>query len=353
MTRLLNITIAIVAAMMASICLIPIEDVYTAEGIVRPGSYQRLHATNDLEQRQRPLVKEGDRVEKGQVLMRFYLPELEYKIMETRGLLETCQAEWALQKAKTASFEKLPLPKELWEIKQQVDKSKFNRDYFQSQLDRAEKLLKTGDVSVQSVDQAKLEFRQAEIEHERLSQRFELINTGYTETLLKEAKAQETNIFKKIEAVKPRLEALEAQLQRVSVLVAPADGIILDMPCKDIIGQIKAGRELVYMSTGGARVVEIFGLQQNFDKVKIGQKVRYKSRLYDTMKFRQAEGTVSKISLIRRHDEATPVNNPDYRYYSILATIDKQPKELKLDSNVTARIILRKDRLIKVLLGYN
>jgi len=353
--RVLNISIAVAVVMMAVICFVPIEETYTAEGIVRPGNYQRLYAVADLEQREGPLVSEGDRVVKGQVLMHFHLPELEYKIMETKELLETLKGQLELQKARTASFEKLPLPKEFWEIKQQLDKSKFNRDYYESQLKRAQKLLETGDVSVQYVDQAKLEFSQANIEYERLTQRFELIDTGYTDTLLKEAKAQETQIEGRIEAVKPRLDALEKQLERQSVVKASVDGVVLDMPCKDIIGQIKAGRELVYMSTGSERMVEIFGMQRNFDKVKVGQKVRYKSQLYDAMRFRQAEGTVSNISMIRQQDELTAsnANGGGYRYYSILATIDQQPRELKLDSSVTARIIVRKDRLIKVLLGDN
>ena len=104
------------------------------------------------------------------------------------------------------------------------------------------------------------------------------------------------------------------------------------------------------MAIGDGRMIEIFGLQQNFDLVKVGQLVRYKSKVYDPMKFGYAGGRVAKIGQIR----GTPTGGTQAdRYYSILATIEKQPKELTLDSNVTAQVILRKDRLVKVLFGVN
>ena len=139
-------------------------------------------------------------------------------------------------------------------------------------------------------------------------------------------------------------------MKYLSVLKAPADGVILDMPYKDVIGIIQAGKELVYMSIGDAHIIEIFGLQKNFDKVRVGQPVMYKSKMYNTLKFGYAEGRVFKISRIREYGQRDMQANND-RYYSILATIDKQPKELKLDSNVTAKITLREARLIKVLFG--
>ena len=349
--RILSVVLLIALGMIIGLCLVPIEDIYVAEGIVRPGQYRRLYAATDLEQRDRPLVSEGQQVTAGQVLMRFHLPEREYSIMETRELLAGAKAELELQKAKTASFEKMPLPASLWEIKEQLAKSKFNRDYYQLQLTRAAELAQSGDVSVQDVERAKLEFEQAKIEHERLSQRFELVDTGYAETLLQQAQAEENRIVSKIENVQQRLQSMEAELARLSVLRAPADGVILDLPQKGVIGVINAGRELVYMAVGNERVVEIFGIQENFHRVQVDQQVRFKSRMYDATKFGHATGHIVKIGQIRHPEWQSQASGTKNRYYSILATIDEQPADLKLDSNVTAQIVLRKDLLIKVLFG--
>ena len=349
--RILNVVLLIALGMIIALCLVPIEDIYVAEGVVRPGQYRRLYAASDLEQQDRPLVSEGQHVSAGQVLMRFHLPERQYSIMETRELLAGAKAELELQKAKTASFEKMPLPASLWEIKEQLAKSKFNRDYYQLQLARAQELAQSGDVSVQDVERAKLEFEQAKIEQERLSQRFELVDAGYTETLLKQAQAEENRIVSQIENVQQRLQSMEAELARLSVLRAPADGIILDLPQKGVIGMIDAGRELAYMSVGNERMVEIFGMQENFHRVQVNQQVRFKSRMYDPAKFGNATGHIVKIGQIRHPEWQSNASGAENRYYSILATIDEQPAELKLDSNVTAQIVLRKDWLIKVLFG--
>ena len=348
--QILNISIVLTALILFAVLFVKIEDVYTAEGVVRPGQYQYIYASKDLEQRQKPLVNEGDNVKKGQPLMKFTLPELEYKILEYREMLETYQAELDLQKAKTTSLEKMPLPKELWEIKEQLNKSESDSAYYEAQYERMKKLEASGDVSQQEVEKAKLEYEQVNIELERLRQRVEIIDTGYTEDLINQAKAEENQIVKKIDNTKPYLNKLEEELKYLSVLKAPADGVILDMPHKDVIGIIQAGKELVYMSIGDAYIVEIFGLQKNFDKVRVGQSVTYKSKMYNPLKFGYARGRVFKISSIREYGQRD-MQASDDRYYSILATIDKQPKELKLDSNVTAKITLRKARLIKVLFG--
>ena len=348
--RCLTIAIALAAGMLVVCCLVPIEDIYTAEGIVRPGSYRRLYAAGDLEQREGPLVKEGDEVKAGQELMRFHLPELEYKIEETRELLGAAKAELAVQKANTAAAETMPLPKEMWEIDEQLAQTEASRAYYERQLARSEELGRSGAISEKDVDQARLEAEQSQIAHERLKQRLEIIEAGYSETLLAEARAQEDRISQRIDGLNDRLSLLEKELARLSVLRAPADGLVLDMPYKNVIGVIKSGQELVYMAIGDGRMIEIFGLQENFDRVKVGQSVRYKSKVYDPMKFGYAGGRVAKIGQIR----GTPSGGTQAdRYYSILATIEKQPKELTLDSNVTAQVILRKDRLVKVLFGVN
>lgn len=349
--RCLTVAIMLAVAMLVAFCLAPIEDVYTATGIVRPGEYRRLYASTDLEQRAKPAVHEGDEVKKGDVLMTFRLPELEQKILGTEEELRNTSAELLLQQAKTRVLKKNPLPKELWEINEQVAKGKFNRDYYQAQLERVEELAKSGDISKKDADRARLEYEQAKIEHQRVKQRFEMINTGYTDTLMDEARAAENKIAIKLDNLRERLEMMNSELVRLTVIKAPEDGRILDMPQKNVVGIIKAGQELVYMLVGDTRLIEIFGLQQNFDKVSCGQKVRYKSEVFNSLKFGYAEGRVTNISQIRSSQTGDSRTGMGERYYSIIATIDKQPKELKLDSNVTAQIILREDRLIKVLFG--
>ena len=349
--RLLNATVLASLVMLAVICILPIEDIYTADGVVRPSRYRYLYASADLEQRGAPLVSEGQEVKKGDLLMRFYLPDMEDEILQARQDLETARADLDVQKAKTASLEKLPLPKELWEMRDQLSQARLKTEYLKTQLERSKTLRASGDISQQELDKARMEYEQTVIESDRLAQRMELIDTGYTDTLLAQAHAEEHRIAGQIEIIQTRLERLESEHHRLSELRAPDDGMILEMPYKNIIGTIARGQRLVYMSIGDGRTVQMFGMQKNFDKVQIGQRVRYKSQVYDYMKFDYAEGHVVKISQIREGPVQSPGDGNDERYYSIIATIDKQPKELTLDSNVTAQIIIRKTMLLRVLFG--
>lgn len=351
--RCLNLVLLFALALIASVLLVPIEDVYTAQGLVRPKNIVHLYAATDLEQRQRPTISEGDHVQKGQILSRFHLPEHEKEILQIREMLTNYKADLLVQEARTAALEKQPLPKELWEITEQLAKSRSNRQYYKSQLTRAEELAKSGDISAQEVESARLQHDQAEIEHERLKQRFELVDTGYSDTLVEQARAEEARIAQRIDNTTARLALLEKEFQRLSVLYAPADGVILEIPYKNVIGIINKGEELVYMASGDDRVIQILGPQENFDKVHIGQKVRYKSRVYDAMNVDYAEGSVFRISQTRQPDFLGDDGNSQERYYSILASIDKQPKRLQLDSNVTAQVILAKHCVAKMLFGLN
>ena len=354
--RLLNMVLLLALLLLIGVLMTPLEEVYTAEGVIRPKDSAHLYAKADVEQREQTvLISEGEWVEKGQVLMRFHLPERQMEILEAAELLKAYQSDLAVQQAKSAVTEKLPLPTELWEINEQLAQSKFSRDYCKSQLERAEELAESGDVSDQEVERARLLYEQAQIEYGRLKQRLDIVDAGYTETLMAQERAEEARIRQQIESVQTRLDYLQAEFDRLSVLKAPDDGIVLEMPQKNRIGIISKGHELVYMGLGQERAVQIFGLQQNFDKVEVGQAVRYRSKVYDAMKVAYAEGEIQEIGLIRQPASRGDAGdtNTEERYYSILGDIKKEPKPLQLDSNVTAKIVLRKRPIVLLLFGVN
>lgn len=343
---MLNLSIALAVALILIVALVPIEESYHATGRVRPASDRELLAPADLIKETRPEVYISQHVTTGTVLMRFLVPELDMEIEETETLLDNLRAELELLQSQTATREKMPLPKELWEMNEQLAKSQANVDYFMSQLKRAQTLAKQGVASDQEVDKARLQYEQAKIEHERLTQRVGVVDEGYGQALIAEARAKERLTQSKIEGAERRLAILRKRLDRLSVLRAPVAGIVLEMPHKDTIGRIKDGETLAVMSVGDNRLVEIYGGQKNFDKVALGQTVRYRSQVWDPMKFGYAEGKVVLISLTRHPDRTS---GTDQRFYTILASIERQPKEMPLDSLVDAQIVLSKDRLFHIL----
>ncbi|MFP4381704.1 MAG: HlyD family secretion protein [Candidatus Sumerlaeia bacterium] len=347
----LALAILLAISIVVGLCMAPIEDYYTAEGRVLPGSHRKLFAEHKGKVSE-TLVREGEAVKVGQVLMHFELRDMKLEIEDLEAQLEKLKADLAYQEISQKALERLPLPKEFWEIQQQADKSAASVNFYKTKLQRLEKVSKAGATSQQEMDMAKLELRQAQIEHERWEQRLELVQEGYGETLLAKAQAEVDRIKVQIANLEKRLERLRADREKFSVLKAPEDGTILTLFHDDPGEIVEAGSLLVYMETGEGRIVEIAGGQLNFHKVRVGQPVRFKSSLYDAMQLGYAEGYVTRIERVREHLQNEEPGG-DTGFYPIYATITKSPVEMTLDSTVKAQIVLRKDRMIKVLFDRN
>jgi len=352
--RLLTVSVSLTVVMLIGIIFAPIEEHYNARGVVRPAEHRTLYASADLEQRQTPDIHEGQRVEKGDVLMRFHLPAMEKEIASLKQDIANCQAELEVARARASASEKMPLASDLWEMKEQLAKSEASVRYYDSQLKRTESLFASGDTSARDVEKARLEFEQATIENERLRQRNQVVEGGYRQDVLDQARAAEKQVETRLGTLRQRLELLEGEHERLSVLRAPEDGIVLDIENKYVVGTIKAGEKLLYMAVGEGKVVEVFGPQKNSDRVQVGQIVRLKSEVFDAMRQEFAEGKVVKVSEIRSTDVfgesgVAGAGQGPGRYYSIIATVDKQPRELKLDSNVRVQIVIGKDYLYRIL----
>jgi multidrug resistance efflux pump len=343
----LTIAIGIAVCIIVALCFAPIEDYYTAEGRVLPGDDRKLYA--GLRARvAEAAVREGEAVKAGQILLRFDLRDLDLEIEEAEAQLEKLMADLKYQRAGNEALARLPLPSEFWEVKQQVAKSDAALQFQNVNLKRLESLSGSGAASQQQIDLAKLEVEQARIELDRWKTRLALVEGGYGDVLLAKAKTEEDRIEVQIDSLERKLRRLNEDLVEHSVVIAPKDGVILKMFHDDPGEIVEAGQLLVYMEVGTDRVVEINGGQRNFHKVQVGQTVRFKSSLYDPLKFGYAEGNVSRIDPVREIGQ-TDQSVLDAGFYPIYAPITKTPVDLKLDSTVTARIILRRDRLIKVL----
>ena len=139
--RVLYFTLFLAIVFLLVILFASIDEAYTAKGYVLPAEDIELFAPANATISE-ILADEGDKVTSGQVLMRFDLPELDEEIMKTHQELKNLLADQKFYKAKMERMEKLPLPKELWEIKDQVEKSKVDMDFRSSQLERFKKLAK-------------------------------------------------------------------------------------------------------------------------------------------------------------------------------------------------------------------
>ncbi|NQU44717.1 hypothetical protein HQ520_15620 [bacterium] len=357
--RTLAVTLFIAIAVVTALCLAPIEDSYVAQGVVLPSDYGDIFAPIDglLQER---YVSEDDTVTSGQILLRLEIPGLHEEVLLVQENLENLEAELQVKQAEREIKARLPLPAELWEISQQVAKSQNDLEFFKAQLDRAQKLAESGVASEQEVDRARLQYDQSKIEVDRLQERFNLIKEGYGDILLKKMQAEEHLIDTRIRGVKRRLAFLQDKYNRLSIVSAPGDGCILRIPKKHEGQMIRQGDLLVYMSLGDDQIVRISGTERNLHKVRRGQPVRYKPEMYDAMRYASPLGKVFRISEARRptgFGDNPAAESAEGVYFIYASLSPPQPSanaprpELKIDSQVTAQIILEKRRLFWLLLG--
>jgi multidrug resistance efflux pump len=348
------LTLALLTAtgVLAALCWAPIEEYYSAPGRVLPRYYREIYAPADgfVEE---SYVDENDHVTTGQVLVRFRFPDLDLKIMESRIHIKDLQAQLALQQKRNEATSLLALPKDLWGITQEIDKTQSDMAYYKSQISKLEGLVGEGVSSQQELDKIKHSYEQSKIQNEKLKESTKILEEGYRETLLAQSQAEVTLSEERIRGEEERMAFHLSEKERLSTIVAPVDGIILNMH-NDGPGEfVRRGDLMAYMTEGKTRSVKIYGGQRNIHLVREGQTVRYKSDIYDPLDFEYAEGHITYVSAIRDHDDLVggPTGGPGAETYTIYASIDLEPQELMLDSTVQAEVVLRKDRLVKILFG--
>ena len=349
--RALNALIIAAIAMIVAIGVAPVEECYTAKGRVQPAHYRYLFAPTQATISE-VLVHEGDHVTTGQTLLRFDMPDMTREILEKEEQIHNLQANLDAETAHYTALEQLPLPKDMWEMSDQLAQTRKQMEFSSSSLERYKRLAKEGVASVQEVERTQLQYDQARIDHERLSKRLEILGKGYEGNLLNEAKAKEKQIRVDLQGAQEVLAYLKDRFQQYSELKAKEEGFILNI-LHDEGELVPRGQQLIYMNTSQRqRVVRINGGQKDIDRISAGQRVRYKSAIYNPLLSDYSYGAVVEVSQVRETDEASaPSAGP--QEYTIYASIDEEPQgqELKLDSDVTAQIILRRDRLYKVIFG--
>lgn len=344
--------VAVALLLLAALCFVPIEDYYNAVGIVLPDQYADLYAAADCITSE-ALVGKNDRVTTGQILFVFDLPELREQIDSLDNSVRVLEAELQLAKARTSVKEILPLPKELWEMQLQIQESDKEVAFLEAQLRRYEELFKGGAASRRDVEKAKYEYESAAIENKRLKERMGVIGEKtYTSALVQEARSEENVTAQNLEKQRNDLRRLREKYQTYSALRTPMSGKVLLLNNDHHGERIQRGQLLAYVGASDRRIVEIAGDQQNYFRVHPGQLVRYRSDTYDPFKYGYAEGHVFNVSPVREQiDLGVASAGTAKRHYQILASVEKEPVPLKLDSTVTAQIVLRKDMLFKIILG--
>lgn len=331
------------------LAFVPIDERVWATGRVRAAHDTRLFAPEDgiLKSAE---VAEGGHVAKGDPVIRLDDTQHRAELQQIEASLEKARSDLEVQKARLERTAKLPLPKEFWHLQEEIGVTRERTRQSAVEYDRALQLEKRGLISQQETERARLAVEITRADEMKAQEKAQIIEKGYESSILEEAHTE-------IQAAQAAVRALEIERQlrlesiERCILRAPEEGIVTLLNKRRPGERVQRGEDLVHLAHGGATRVDIFAGENQFHRVRPGQRVLMKSKAFDTLRHGYIEGRVTQVGIEpESNNEDGDGGNPGYR---IVATIEHTPLELTIGSTVEARIILQRIPLWKLTLPEN
>jgi HlyD family secretion protein len=329
MTR--NKTLVIVVAVVAVIALaasysskseIPVraEKVERAPIISTISTNGKMEPTNSFQSRtlgpalvSSVLVKEGDRVKAGQLLIKLDEAEAQSQLAHSRAQLRAAEAD-------VAAVRKGGTQEEVLTNESNLAKTKTELDAAQRNLTALKKLKETGAASAGEVEEAQNRVTRAQAEMTLLQQK---TTQRYSHPEIARAQAQ-------VDDARAAVAAAEDIVRHANV-VSPNDGIVYSVPVKKG-AFVNSGDVLVQVANLEKMQVHAFIDEPEIGKLSIGQKV---TLTWDAIPGRTWVGEVS-------HVPTTVVPRGTRSVGEVVCDVDNADLKLLPNVNVTVNVITAK-----------
>lgn len=257
------------------------------------------------------LVKEGDHVKAGQLLVRLDEAEAQSQLAHAKAQLRAAEADMAAIRKGGTQEEVLTNESNLAKAKTELDAAERN-------YEALKKLQTTGAASAGEVDESQNRVTRAKAELTLLQQK---TTSRYSHPEIARAQASE-------EDAKAAVAAAEDILQHANV-VSPNDGIVYSLPVKKGTF-VNAGDLLVQVANLEKMQVHAFVDEPEIGKLKVGQKV---TLTWDAIPGRTWTGEVS-------HVPTTVVPRGTRSVGEIVCDVDNADLKLLPNVNVNVNVII-------------
>jgi len=308
----------------------------TASGEIKPLKYINITA-NSFGRIMEIDVKEGDRVKKGDMLLKQESIQAAADLRSSEALLQQLTDDAAGQEAAYRSAEANLRTSQADEVRSQADFEKSQLDY-----ERTENLLKEGLVPKSQFDQAKATFEMARAQVE------------FSKARVQQARAQLNQADKAQISARSRIAQQNAAISGINdrlnktFYTAPLDSVVTNLPVR--VGesavpgiQNSIGSNLMTLADLSVITAEVKVDETDIINVKLGQEAEVTVDAIPTKTFKGKVPEVGSSALLRSSGQAagsgaSTTNSQEAKDFKVVITLIDPSDELKPGLSTTAKV---------------
>ena len=306
----------------------------TASGEIKPKNYINIGANAQGELRE-ILVKEGDRVRKGQLLARIENVQPEADVQAQKAALNSAEADSNASEAGVKAADE-----NLRTMQAAIDKDKADLDRAKADFDRSQSLFNEHLISKQDFELKKFSFDA------------QLATLHQSEMRLVQARAQREQTAATLTSMQRRITQSQAGLVKVNDLLqkrnayAPLDGVVTNLPVREgetVVPGIQNSPSSTIMTIADMSLItaEVKVDETDIVNVKLNQAV---DGTIDAIPNKTFKGHVSEIgntAILRSTGIAasqSAISSQEAKDFKVVVALDNPPPEIRPGLSCTAKI---------------
>ena len=308
----------------------------TASGEIKPKNYINLGANTlgpapitDI------LVKEGDRVRKGQVVAKLLSVQAGADVQAQKAAIQTAYADSAASEAGLNSMQD-----GIHTAEATVERSKAELERTKLNIDRAALLYKDQLIAKQDFDQKKAEYDTA------------VAALQQSEAQLAQSRAQYAQAKQQLTSAQRRVAQTQAQLTRLSDVLdkysveAPIDGVITDLPVRvgeTVVPGIQNSAASTIMTVADMSLItaEVRVDETDIVNVTLGQVADVNIDAIPNKTFKGHVTEIGNTAIVRSTGQAasqSAVSSQEAKDFKVVVALDNPPDEIRPGLSCTAKI---------------
>ena len=306
----------------------------TASGEVKPKNYINIGANAQGELKE-ILVKEGDRVRRGQLLARIENVQPEADVDAQRATLNSAEADSAASEAGLKAADE-----NLRTLQAQIDKDKADLEHTKADFDRSESLYKEHLLAKQDWELKKFTF---EAQKATVTQ---------SEMRLVQARAQREQSLAQLASAQKRIAQYKAVLVRFNDILqkhnafAPLDGVVTNLPVRvgeTVVPGVQNSAASTIMTIADMSLItaEVKVDETDIVNVKLSQQVDVTIDAIPNKTFKGHVVEIGNTAILRSTGVAasqSAISSQEAKDFKVVVALDNPPDEIRPGLSCTAKI---------------